>query len=248
MLSVFLLDRFRVELNGEPLNIGLGGKSLAVLKYMAGCGMLTSSRDALIENLWPECEPAVASNRLRVAIHGLRRLLTAGSPGIGLVINQGSGYRLNPGGQLCVDADLFESSWQSGLDYERAGDRASARRCFLAGEKLYVRDYLEEDLYEDWTVLRRESLRDDFLMLVGNLAEWSLAEGDYGGCVDRCHKLLSRDPCHEGAYRMLMLAHLRRGQRLRALQWFRLCCETLERELSSLPSDETLHVYHEVAS
>jgi DNA-binding SARP family transcriptional activator len=246
MLAIYCLDRFRVEFDGVALNTSIGGKSLTVLKCMTASGRMLASYDVLAERLWPDCNFEVARNRLRVAVHGLRRMLDPLKRMPDLVLSQGGSYMLNPRGSVWVDSDCFEKAWQRGVKCERAGDLLSAWHAFEEAESLYVRDYLEEDLYEDWTLLRRECLRDAYLALVERLAEWSLAEGDFDSCLVRCHKLLSRDPSHEGAYRMLMLSYKRLGQHMRALQWFQICESVLKRELGTGPSPETLATYAEL--
>jgi DNA-binding SARP family transcriptional activator len=137
-----------VGIDGVPLEMRSGGKSLAVLKYMAARSPRVTSRDALIESLWPDCEPSVASNLLRVAMHGLRRLLNPTKRLPELVISQDGAYRLNPLGQLWVDADNFEEALQRGVELERRADIAGPGDAFREAEELYLRDFLEEDLYE----------------------------------------------------------------------------------------------------
>jgi DNA-binding SARP family transcriptional activator len=188
ILAVYCLDRFHVEIDGVPLEMRSGGKSLAVLKYMAAGSPRVTSRDALIESLWPDCEPSVASNRLRVAMHGLRRLLNPTKRRPELVISQDGAYHLNPLGQLWVDADSFEEALQRGVELERRADMAGAGDAFREAEELYLRDFLEEDLYEDWTLLRRECLRDGYLMLVEKLAKVVVRRGR----LQRLHRALSQ--------------------------------------------------------
>jgi DNA-binding SARP family transcriptional activator len=238
VVSLYCLGRFCIEVNGRALDTSGVGRSLTILKLLAGRGRRSTPRDVLLEALWPDSEAEVAGNRLRVAMHGLRRLLASADPGELLVFRDGC-YLLNPGGLVRVDADDFEVLWEQGVRLEREGRRADATDAFVHAEALYAGDYLEEDLYEEWTLLRRERLRDAYLHLLAMLAEWAAADGDYAGCIVHCQKILAQDACREDIYRLLMRAHAAAGQRSRALRWYEICAVTLRRELDMAPSDET---------
>jgi DNA-binding SARP family transcriptional activator len=51
-----------------------------------------------------------------------------------------------------------------------------------------------------------------------------------------CERLLAQDPCWEGAYRMMMLAYSRQGDRAMALRAYGRCVQILEGELGVEPS------------
>jgi DNA-binding SARP family transcriptional activator len=53
-------------------------------------------------------------------------------------------------------------------------------------------------------------------------------------------RILTHDNCWERAYRFLMMAYARQGNRAAALRVFQRCSETLARELDVEPSPETI--------
>ena len=242
-VALFCLGKFRIEIGGKLLDTRGYGKSLAILKFLVRRGQRPTPRDVLLEALWSDSDAEAAGNRLRVAVHGLRQLLATADCQPDMVIHRQGCYLLNPSAPVWVDADVFEGLWQRGAHLERQHSYKDAAAMYAQAEILYAGDYLEEDLYEEWTLLRREGLRDAYLDLLGKLATWSLTDRDYGGCIVRCQKILAQDCCREDAYRLLIRCHTATGQRARALRWYEICAATLRRELEMLPSPETVSLH-----
>jgi len=116
-----------------------------------------------------------------------------------------------------VDVEEFHSRWLSGQSLEKSGEAAQAVSEYHLAENLYRGDFLEDDLYEDWTLLQREALKDIFLSVVAKLAGDAFKADDYQECIACCQKLLAKDSCREDTYRQLMHCYSRLGQRHRAL-------------------------------
>lgn len=237
VLSIFCLGPFRVEMDGIPLGSAAGGKPLRVLKFLAGRSGRPLPREVLMEALWPDADPDSAANRLRVAVHALRQSLGDGADRI--IAYEDGCYRLNPLGTVAVDADDFEQCWQRGLRSEREKQPEEAIEHFLLAEELYRGDFLEEDLYEEWALVRREQLKDMYLSMIARLAAAARDSGAHTGCIDYCRKLLGHDPCNEEAYRMLMASHVAIGQHARAVRWYQVCEATLREQLGLAPTAAT---------
>lgn len=253
-LKVHCFGHFEVLRQGVPIARWRRGKAKLLLKCLVARRQ-PISRDTLLDLLWPDADPSTAVNGLRVALHALRQALGScggpeGGPDDGreasVIISEGGTYRLNPTLDLWVDADEFDRHFASGLRLERNGQVAEAIAHYEQAESVYRDDYLLEDLYEDWTLVRREELKDQYLLVLTKLADACFQRGDAEGCIVRCHKILQRDACREDAYQRLMRCYLRLGQRSQALHWFELCEQTLRRELDVAPSDQTAAIYHEI--
>ncbi len=236
-LEIRCLGSFSVLLDGVPLTLPPSGKPVAVLKLLAARGGRATARDLLLEALWPEADSDAAANRLRVALHGLRRMV--GDAGSELIAYKGGNYRLAPGHHIVIDAERFEELWQQGQRLDGEGRQADAAAAYSAAERLYRGDYLEDDAYEDWTLVRREYLRDAHFNLLFRLSLLAFERGDDVSCGAACHKILRQDPLSEEAYRVLMVSHSRRGQLARALRWYHICEQVLRSELGVSPSAET---------
>ncbi len=107
-VRVHLLGPFSLSVDGRELITDLPGQLGAALKFIISQGKRVTSRDALMELLWPGADPEVAARRLRVVIHTLRKHLQDVNPGESIVTTLGTGYMLNPNAALWLDVDEFE--------------------------------------------------------------------------------------------------------------------------------------------
>ena len=99
-------------------------KALDLLRHLLLARGAVISRDALIERLWPECDPRTGANRLHVVLNALRAVLRRALPDSGahLVQHRHGHYRIDSESLGPVDAFLF------------ADTLTQARRCALAGD------------------------------------------------------------------------------------------------------------------
>jgi DNA-binding SARP family transcriptional activator len=247
-VRVNLLGSFSLHIGDRNIAAAMPAQAQTVLKYVLSQGGHPVSRDALLDLLWPEIDPAVTGSRLRVLMHTLRRGVPCEALGYrDFLVLAGNNFSVNPQAQLWIDVDEFEKSWHAGWRLQRTGDAAAALREYERAEALYRGDYLEDDPYADWTLLRREALRDAYSTILTMLASMSLESGDYTGAIIWAQKLLAQDNCREDAYRFLMTSHHRLGQTGRAVHWYNLCARTLARELGMEPSSETRALFHDVS-
>jgi len=248
-LEVYCLGRFQVRVGWKRIEHWPSTKAKSVLKYLIAQQRRPVSRDVLMEALWPGCEPSLANNNLKAAVRTLRQTLNAAQDTNGdfpWVLFQDGNYLINSEVDSWMDVEQFEYHWQAGRQLEREGKQAEAIRELQAAEALYKGDYLEDDLYEDWTWLRREALKDTYLAILGRLADDSMQKADYEGCVVYCQKILGKDPCREDAYRRLMCCYSRLGQRNRAIAWYRLCHKIIRAELDVDPDHATVALYQKL--
>jgi DNA-binding SARP family transcriptional activator len=183
------------------------------------------TREALIEALWPEQDPARTANRLAVALSTVRAVLDPGrsfGPGY-FIAADGCAVRLVCE-HVAVDVDRFLADARAGLACHRAGRTDEGRVLLAAAEAVYGGDFLEEDLYEDWAVSLREEARAAYVAVAGALAELAEAEGDHEAAVRLRLRVLERDPYDETAH-LALVASLssagRHGDALRADRRYR---------------------------
>ena len=244
-LELYFLSSFRALRGGVPIE-ALTGKPRQFLKLLAANGRRHVPKDGLIEMLWPEGQPGAGATSLKVVAHKLRNALEphkeTGDAGTWIVAAHGT-YRLNPEAPIWVDADEFRSHWRNGSALQRQGRLVEARAELARAEELYLGDYLEEDLYEEWTVIPREELKDIHLDLLQRLAALAERDEDHVDVIRYCHKIVLADPCREDGYRMLMRSHGALNQLARAGAWYAVCRATLAREVGVPPHSETIETF-----
>lgn len=244
-LQIRCLGRFEVRRDGVLISEWRRDKARTLFKHLVD-RRHPVHRDILVELLWPESDSRAASNCLRVTLHALRQALGRASGTADALVDyvklDGTNVSLNHHAGLWIDVEAFSENIEAGFRFERDHRMSEALRCYEAAEALYRDDYLVEDLYEDWTLVRREELKDQYLMIVTHLADACLTRRDQMGCIIRCHRILEKDPCREDAYCRLMRCYAELGQVSQALHWYDLCVLTLRKELDIAPSEQTTHM------
>lgn len=253
-LRACCLGKFEVYVGQRKVVHWHSLKAKALLKSLVAQRGKHIPKDVLMESLWPGCTRETANSSLKTAIYALRQTLrslcseiesNAGQSSSFVLFFEGK-YTLNPEMELWVDVEEFQQHWSTGQRLEKRGENAQAISEYLMAEKLYRGDYLEDDLYEDWTLLQREALKDTYLTILAKLADNGFKAGDYQSCITYCQKILAKDSCREGIYQQLMRCYSRLGQRHRALRWYELCVKTMKKELDLTPDAETVELYQKL--
>ena len=78
------------------------------------------------------------------------------------------------------------------------------------------------------------------------LAERAYQEEDFSTALELALRLLACDPCREDAHRVVMRAHVRRGERAQALRQYRLCEHALLREFEIEPEALTTELFERI--
>ncbi len=245
-LEARMLGQFELRSNIRPVEHWQSAKAKSVFQYLMTRPRLPVIKDALMETLWPECDPESASNNLKTAVYGLKKTLAGlfyNDDNFPYIIFLQGGYLINTGIEIWIDIEDFDRHWTSGRRLERQGRLDEAAREFEAAESLYRGDYLEDEPYEEWTIQRREALKDTWLAILGKLADYAIDTADYENCIIYCQKILQKDPCREDAYRRLMRCHSRLGRRNRALDWYEIGRRTIAAEFDTAPDPETKSLY-----
>jgi DNA-binding SARP family transcriptional activator len=243
-VEIRCFGRFQVSREGVSVERWRRRTAERLLKFLLVHGR-RAHRDVLLDVLWPDVPSESSVRGLRVTLHALRHAVAAtggDSPLLELVKADGDTYVLNTEG-VWIDVDAFSEHYYAGLRFERQHQAEAAIREFAAAEALYGDDFLVEDLYEEWTVLRREELKDQYLLVLTRLSQLCLVGDDLEGCIMRSHKLLAKEPCREDAYQRLMQCYALLGQRGRAVRWYEICERTLRQELEVAPSAETQRLF-----
>jgi DNA-binding SARP family transcriptional activator len=159
------------------------------------------TREALVEALWPDQDPARTANRLAVALSTVRAVLDPRRRfGSGhFIVADRCAVRLERE-HVVVDVERFFADAHAGLACHRSGRPEEGRALLAAAEAVYRGDFLEEDLYEEWAVSLREEARAAYVAVAGALAELAGADGDHEAAVRLRLRVLERDAYDEGAH------------------------------------------------
>ncbi len=238
-LQIQLFGGFAIRVDGAaiPEETWRSKRVRNLIKLLALAPGHRMHRDQVIDALWPDSDLTAAANNLHQTLFTARKIFEAA--GVSTLNLQDSLLSLGDG--LSVDVDKFEA----------AATRAANSQdpaLFQAALDLYSGDLLPEDLYEEWTVVRRDSLRQLHLRLLLDLARLRETRKEYSAGIETLGQVLAIDRAHEEAHAGLMRLYALSGQRQPALRQFQTLKEALRNELEADPSPTSLRLYEEIQS
>lgn len=221
-------------------------KALTLLKFLVGRRGKPTTREALMEVLWPEGDPARASANLRVVLHGVRRGLEPAATGAvasSFVLSHGDMVYLDPSKRIWIDAEEFVERSREGAALAAQGQQEQAIAALSAAASLYGGDYMADDPYSDWCLFERERLRELYLGVLKQLAGLVAEQGDALLAVDVYRSALAVEASREEIHRELMRVLWQMGLRDEALRQYESCRRVLRSELAADPSEATTALY-----
>jgi predicted ATPase/DNA-binding SARP family transcriptional activator len=214
-------------------------KSKSLVKLLALAPEHRLHRERASELLWPDRDAAAAANNLHQALFVARRALEAAG------LDGASAIELRDDALLLVDAVVdVEEFEQAAATARGSGDKALCQ----AAVALYGGELLPEDRYEDWSAARRESLREQCIALLLELATLEGGAGDGAAAVRWLQRALVEDPLNEDAHRRLMTLFAMSGRRQQALAQYQRLRQALRREFEDVPDSETRQLYQSILS
>ena len=245
-LQVYVLGRFEVRQGPRLIENEQwrSGKARNLFKILLARRNYQISRQEVLELLWPELDQERAANNLNQAVYSLRRTLEPS-----LVRANHSAYLKTEGTRLQLQANLIE--WIDLEDFKRLLQQAqltSNLRLYEQAAALYTGDYLPEDLYEDWAISRRESLRQQWIESLLQMAQLYHEQGaneKYQQCL---HQVLETDFANEEAAQKLMQSLTESGRREEALTFYRNFANKLQHRLNLEPLGQTQQLYQDIVA
>jgi DNA-binding SARP family transcriptional activator len=207
-------------------------KTGALLGYLAFYLHRSHPREILIDQFWPELEPAAARHSLSMALSSLRRQLEPpGVPPGSLILADRSAVQLSAA--VCsTDVAEFEAilrrARETGSDLERT--RLHAHLVDL------YRGELLPGYYESWILPERQRLAVLYLETLTCLAEGCARSGNFDRALDFAHRALVVDPLREESHELLMRLLVDAGRPSAALGQYEELRRTLEKEFAISPT------------
>jgi DNA-binding SARP family transcriptional activator len=229
-LHVRVLGGFTVERAGVAVltTAWQSRKARDLLKVLVARRGHPVARDVLFDLLWADEDPAKAGSRLSVTLSTLRSVLDPDKrfDAEHFVANDRTAAWLRLE-HVSVDVEAFLTDAGSGLRALAEGDAARAGPLLTAAEAGYAGDFLEEDLYEDWSVVLREEARTTYVSVAMALAELAFVAGDHDSAVRYLLRVLARDSYDERAHLLLVTAMAAAGRHGEARRMYRGYCSRM---------------------
>jgi DNA-binding SARP family transcriptional activator len=251
-LALFLLGRFQVELDEEPVVAFESDKVRALLAYLAVEADRPHRREKLAGLLWPDRLEQDARRNLRYALSNLRAVIgdhaasddqCAASPSFLLVSHRT--IQFNSASDAWVDVPAFTrllaSSPLDTSDLEQAVD-------LYRGEFLEGFSGSDSVAFEEWMLLKQEQLGRQARSALYQLAAMYERRGEYKRALPHIWRQVELDPWQEEARRQLMRVLALSGQRVGALAQYDVYRKALAEELGVEPTRATTELYERICA
>ncbi len=252
VLRVYLLGQFRVErrVKSEWRAVDSSVWQRRRARALLGCLLSTPTRrlgrEQAMEQLWPDLDITVASNRLNGAVHELRQIL---EPDLARPANsrmlrlERDILELADNTLLWVDVETFENLLKEAEALDIQSTPEQVERILEKAEALYSGGYLLEELYSEWSAHRRDALQRRWVGLLLQLVELRTQRGAFVSAIETLDRLRVADPTNETALQGLMRLLTQLDRRGEALHMYRQHVAMMQREYESEPLPETRELY-----
>lgn len=170
------LGAFAVIRDGTPVpSVGWQSKKARDLLKILIARREATSRELLIELLWPEVDPVRAGNRLSVLLWTLRKVLAPHGSAGPLASNVGMVWLDRTHVNIDVEEFLTDATAALAAHQGRQPDATERLRAALAA---YTGDFLEDGAHHDWAAPLAEEVRATHIALLRALAARLRQTGD----------------------------------------------------------------------
>lgn len=246
-LTIRLFGRFEIRFEDHPTGALNARRARELLSYLVLHRNHPQHREALAGLLWENVEPAQARKYLRQALWQVQTALHpyVATEGAQPLEVDPEWIQLNGCDQLKVDVFRFEEATCSCHGIPGAQLDDAGRQSLEDAARLYRGDLLE-GWYQDWCLLERERLQNDFLDALEKLVCSCEARCDSERGLNHAKRMLGVDPAREQVHRHIMRLHVLAGNRTQALRAFQRCERVLMQELGVTPSQQTCALHESI--
>ena len=245
--KLYCLGHPTFEKDGNPVKFEMR-KSLALLAYLRLADR-DCSRESLATLLWPEYDQQHSFANLRRVLSSLRKTLESE-----LLQADREKVFLSEQPKIWLDVEEFLSRISVVKNHFHDNDRPCVDCLCLLEESthLYEGDFLEGlnlgDCagFDEWQLLLRENLRQEFAWVLQKAAEEFQACSNWEQAIVYTRKWVALDRLHEPAQRFLMYLYGQTGQRSASLKQYDELVNLLQEELGQEPDSETKALYDRI--
>ncbi len=252
VLRVYLLGQFRVErkVKNEWKIVDNSTWQRRRARALLGCLLSTPTRrlrrEQAMEQLWPDLDITVASNRLNGAVHELRQILEPdlARPAASRMLRlERDTLELADNTVIWVDVEAFENLLKEADALDKHTQPEQIEHLLEEAESFYSGGYLLEELYSEWAAHRRDALQRRWVGLLLQLAELRTQRGAFVTAIETLDRLRVADPTNETALQGLMRLLTQLDRRGEALHIYHQHVTMMQREYESDPLPETHALY-----
>ena len=242
-LRIEMLGRLRILRGTQSITQLKSHKIARLLAYLAFYPTRPHPRDELLHLLWPDEDPQVTRNRLRVGLNTLRHHLEPpGIPAGTVLVANRLTIQLHPEA-FSSDVALFETALTDALHAEAEPRRTGL---LITAVETYGGPLLPND-YNDWVLGERERLTQSYLQALHRLVRCLTNVHDYERALVYARQAVQADGLREEAHRDVMRLYVALGQPSAALHQYQELKHLLHEALEIVPSPATRALAGQIA-
>jgi predicted ATPase/DNA-binding SARP family transcriptional activator len=232
-------------------------KVRALLVYLALEAPRPQRRERLAAIFWPESDHETALSNLRLTLHRLRQTLDAAAPGVAdmlfTVTRSTVEFHLTV---VQVDVVRFQQLLAE-CEAHHHEDLHTCPACLARlqqaaalyrGELLAGFGLADAPGFEEWLLLRRETLHHLALLALHHLATAYETQGELERALSNARRKLTIDPYREEAHQQVMRLLARSGLISQALAQYETCRRLLRTEVGVEPAAETVALARQIST
>lgn len=244
-LKVYTLGRFETYRQGQLISSKEWGRdrSVQLFQYLiATRDRLSIHKEMIMDRIWGDDN----ESQFKITLHGLNKVLEPNRPSRAepkYIIRQGATYQLD-WDIIWTDISHIDRLMEI-ANQHISSDRTIAMQAYREIVSLYKGMFLPNRIYEDWSSDERERIQILVLGCFIQLAEMNLQDNPLES-IRLAEEALQIDASWEEAYRVMMQAFDRKGNRPMVIKTYQKCAAVLDEEFGIEPLPQTRKLYHEV--
>jgi ATP/maltotriose-dependent transcriptional regulator MalT/DNA-binding SARP family transcriptional activator len=164
-------------------------KVLSLLCFLLTRPKSTSSREQVIEALWPEMDPDQGANSLNQTVYFLRRVFEPACED-----DTTAGYVQSRGDLIWLDPELVQSRSSGCARLVAAMRRDPSPELAVELAESYAGRFAVDFLYEDWSSSYRDTLHAAYLDRIEKAIERDTARGAFDRAISVAQHAIAADP------------------------------------------------------
>ncbi len=201
-------------------------KVLALLCFLVTRPSMEAARDQVVDALWPDQDPAAASNSLNQTVYFLRRIFEPN-----YLEDQSPGYVRHETDLIWLDPELVRAQ---SADCKVAMEQARRSSTWTAVDLVsqsYAGRFALDFEYEEWSVTYRDNLHASYLEVIQAAVDDAFGAARFDRAIQLCRRALDVDPNCEPIERQLLRIYKATGAHAAAEEQYRHYASAIEEDL-----------------
>ncbi|KJS33277.1 MAG: hypothetical protein VR64_02770 [Desulfatitalea sp. BRH_c12] len=219
-----------------------------LLKSVIARGAQGVPREVVMEDLWPDNDPAASEKNFKVTLHRLRKALEPN-----LDKTYGSFYLHLKENKVSLDSDLIAIDIDEFTCLSKLGDEEESKKNikkaiqhYTEAIDRYTGEFLEDDPYLVFAEVRRNEIRKTYTGVLMRLARLYEKQGKAKSAIKYCRKVIQAEPVMEEAHQKIMTLYSACGMRNAAIKAYRDFEKMLAEHCQCQPDQSTQAIYRKI--